>query len=143
MPYQHVKVLPFQRSCSGEAEKTPETAAPEESSASLVCVGTLSDDGLAVPSDGQRSGRLSNSEFLSSVDLHLSYLPEGQREDVLRLLQSYPTLFSDVPSRTNVLEHDIDVGTASPIKQHAYRCPVGKREKMKKEVDYLVENGLA
>lgn len=61
----------------------------------------------------------------------------------MALLQSYPTLFGDTPSRTNVLEHDIDVGSASPIKQHAYRCPQVKREAMRKEVKYLLENGLA
>lgn len=30
----------------------------------------------------------------------------------------------------------------APIKQHAYQCPPPKRELMKKEVEYLLENGL-
>uniref|UniRef100_A0A8C9WWB2 Integrase catalytic domain-containing protein n=1 Tax=Sander lucioperca TaxID=283035 RepID=A0A8C9WWB2_SANLU len=38
-----------------------------------------------------------------------------------------------VPSRTSVLEHDINVGDAAPIKQHSYRCPLAKRETMKRE----------
>lgn len=81
--------------------------------------------------------------FLAKDETHLSHLPPSQCRDVLELLHSYQSLFSDVPSRTNVCEHDIDVGDTAPIKQHAYCCPVAKHEVMKKEVEYLVENGLA
>ena len=35
------------------------------------------------------------------------------------------------------------MGDASPIKQHAYRCSLDKRQLMKSEVEYLVEHGLA
>ncbi len=35
------------------------------------------------------------------------------------------------------------VGSASPVKQHAYRCPLSKREAMKREVVYLLKNGFA
>lgn len=63
--------------------------------------------------------------------------------DIFTLTSSYPTLFGDVPSRTTVLEHDIDVGDAKPIKQHAYHCSMEKRDIMKQEVCYLLENGLA
>lgn len=52
-------------------------------------------------------------------------------------------MFNDVPSCTNVLQHDIDVSSVAPIKQHAYCCPVGKREIMKREAEYLLENGLS
>ena len=37
----------------------------------------------------------------------------------------------------------MDVGNASPIKQHAYRVNMPKRLLMKKEVDYLLEHHLA
>lgn len=95
------------------------------------------------PCVAQQCGRLSNSEFMSRLGANLSYLSGEQLSDILGLLHSYPSLFGDTPSRTGVLEHDIDVGSAAPIKQHAYRCPLTKREAMKKEVNYLVENGLA
>ena len=58
----------------------------------------LSDDGLKLVSDSQHCGRLLNSELLSNIDEHLSYLPEGQRDEVINLVQSHPTLFNDVPS---------------------------------------------
>ncbi len=63
--------------------------------------------------------------------------------EVIELITSFPSLFSDVPSQTRVLQHDIDVQDAKPIKQHAYRMNVVKRSAMKKETDYLLENGLA
>ncbi|KAG7464302.1 Retrovirus-related Pol poly from transposon 297 [Solea senegalensis] len=127
----------------GEQEKTPETAASRETTTSLVCVESLPDDGLTVLGSDQQSGRLSNTEFLAKIDTHLNYLPVDQQRDIVSLMRSHPSLFNDVPSSTNVLKHDIDVGSASPIKQHAYRCPLAKRELMKKEANYLLENGLA
>lgn len=61
-------------------------------------------------------GRLPNSEILSSLQVHLSYLEPQNRYDVIELIHKYHALFSDVPTRTNVLQHDID-----PIRQHPYR----------------------
>lgn len=52
-------------------------------------------------------------------------------------------LFNDVPSRTTVLEHDINVGDAAPIKQHAYHVNTAKRALMRNEVEYLLEHGFA
>ncbi|KAK7926200.1 hypothetical protein WMY93_008510 [Mugilogobius chulae] len=101
------------------------------------------EEDLEEPCVAQQCGRLSNSEFMSSLGARLSYLSEDQLGDIVALLQSYPSLLGDTPSRTSVLEHDIDVCSAAPIKQHAYRCPLPKREAMKKEVQYLLENGLA
>ncbi len=59
------------------------------------------------------------------------------------LIEGFPTIFSDVPLQTNVLFHDIDVGKTSPIMQHPYRVNPFKREVMKSEVTYMLQNGLA
>lgn len=127
-----------------ETHETVASAATSSSvSATVLSVEASADDDLHILSEGQQCGRLANSAYLAEVTAHLSHLSPSQCEDVLNLLHSYPSLFGDVPSRTNVCEHDINVGDATPIKQHAYRCPMGKREVMRKEVSYLVENGLA
>ena len=52
-------------------------------------------------------------------------------------------LFSDVPTQTDLLEHDIDVGDAEPIRQCFYRVPIEKKESQDKEVQYLLDNNLA
>ena len=53
------------------------------------------------------------------------------------------SLFSDVSTRTSIIEHDIAVGCAPSIKQHAYRVNPAKHEDMCKEVSYMQENGIA
>ncbi|KAL1274401.1 hypothetical protein QQF64_027215 [Cirrhinus molitorella] len=45
--------------------------------------------------------------------------------------------------KEDVLQHDIDVGNAAPIKQNAYRVNIAKRAVMNDEVEYLLEHGLA
>lgn len=81
--------------------------------------------------------------MLADLRSCLSHLSASQRFDVEKLIKTFPLLFRHVPSRTTVLQHDIDVGNAAPIKQHAYRVNAIKRSVMRAEVDYLVENGLA
>ena len=140
----HINMLKSYYSRNVSTGSQSECADTEECPAvSLACDGSLSDDGLMGLVEGQSNGRLSNSACLEKMGDILSYLPTCQRDDVIGLLQAHPSLSGDVPTCTNVLQHDIDVRSASPIKQHAYRCPVGKREVMRKEVDYLLHHGLA
>lgn len=52
-------------------------------------------------------------------------------------------LFGDTPSRTTLVEHDIDVGDSPPIKQRFYRCPADKRRVLEAEVQYMLDNQIA
>ncbi len=101
------------------------------------------DDGLNVPIEVLSGGCLKNSEVLLTLPSQLSYLSKEQQQDITKLLGKFPNLFNDVPPGTSVIAHDISVGSASPVKQHAYRCPLSKREAMKREVAYLLQNGFA
>lgn len=85
-----------------------------------------SEPDLATPCEDHMCGRLANSEFMATLVQQLSYLPTSQRQDVIDLLRSHPSILGNVPSCTTVLEHDIEVGDARPIKQHAYRSPIAK-----------------
>lgn len=87
-------------------------------------------------------GCLNNTAFLNTLQKQLSYLDDDQKQAIIGLIQSYPVLFNDVPSCTSILHHDIDIGSTSPIKQHAYHCSVDKRNAMKAEVGYLLQNNL-
>lgn len=89
------------------------------------------------------SARLTNSETLANLSSFLVHLDTDQREDVVKLLNKFSSILGDVPTLTNVLQHDINVGEARPIKQHPYRVNTIKRTVMKKEVQYLLEKGLA
>lgn len=88
-------------------------------------------------------GRLKNSEILADFGAYFSHLSPSERDDLIALFSSYGNLFSDVPSRTTVVTHDIDVGDSRPIKQHAYRANPLKRLQLQKEVQFMVENNIA
>ena len=84
--------------------------------------------------------KLNNSDILNNINCKIAHLEITQRGELTNLIYKYTNLFPDVPSRTNVLHHDVDVGSAKPIKQHPYRMNPEKREYLKKEVQYLLDN---
>ena len=86
---------------------------------------------------------LPNSETLLTLPSKLVHFSDSEQADILHLIQKYWLLFSDTPFRTTVLKYDIDVGDHAPSKQNAYRANPSKRSIMKKETDYLSDNGLA
>lgn len=86
------------------------------------------------------ASKLTNSDVLKNLDSKLSHLEESQRQDLQKLLEKYSDLFPDVPSRTNQIYHDVDVGDAAPVKQHPYRLNPRKQQYLKEEVKYLLEN---
>lgn len=72
------------------------------------------------PGDSILQGRLHNSEALNSLHDRFSHLSEVQCTDLINLIFEYVTLFPDTPSRTSLIEHDIDVGDSVPIRQRYY-----------------------
>ncbi len=71
---------------------------------------------------------LKNSETLALFSLKLSHLSSSSQKEFMQLIGKYSSLFSDFPTVTNVLEHDIDVVDHRPVKQNAYRVNPVKRE---------------
>ena len=49
-------------------------------------------------------------------------------QDLEKLLLEFEHLFPDVPTRTDQIYHDVDVGNADPIKQHPYRLNPSKQK---------------
>jgi len=61
----------------------------------------------------------------------------------MKLLIMHNTqLFPDIPTRTSVLCHDVDVGDANPVKQHACRVNPQKRRAFQQEVKHILDAGL-
>ena len=52
-------------------------------------------------------------------------------------------LFNDVPTCTHLLEYDIDVGDAQPVRQRFYRMSQVKHKVMEKEIKYMLDNRIA
>ena len=111
---------------------------------SEVEVGVESDDMSESDVKGSEpsSARLSNSEMLGKLDEALNYLPAGQRKDVTSLLNEYEEVCKDKPGCTPLAVHDVDVGDASPIKQHPYRLNPSKLAKVREEVQFMLDNDI-
>ena len=110
-------------SCVGlEAEK-------EEDTESEVMLG-----------NDQKPIKLQNSQILNDLGTKLSHLPSVQRKELAEVITQYREVFSDVPSKTNLIEHDVDVGDSATMKQHPYRVSPMKKELFDKEVQYMLKN---
>ncbi len=59
------------------------------------------------------------------------------------MLIEFFVLFSDTPPCTHLIEHDIYVGDAKPVRQRFYRVSFDKRKKLESEVNYMLENNIA
>ena len=83
-----------------------------------------------------------NSIALKNLDQSLDHLTDSQRKTLKTLITDFSCLFKDTPGNTNILQHDVDVGTATPIKQYPYRLNPEKTKIVNEEVDYMLQNGL-
>lgn len=81
--------------------------------------------------------------MLANLDSCFLHLPCSQRTDIVKLINGHVSLFSDVPSQTHVLQHDIDVDDNTPIKQHPYRVNPEKRRRLQNQVNYMLSHGIA
>ena len=66
----------------------------------------------------QQPIKLQNSQILNDLGTKLSHLPSVQRKELAEVITQYREVFADVPSKTNLIKHDVDVGDSAPIKQH-------------------------
>ena len=87
------------------------------------------------------SARLQNTEARQNLRSGLIHLTAIQAEEIVGLVESFPELFKDTPGLTKLAVHDVDTGTAAPIKQHAYRLAPQKRALVQQELDYMLEIG--
>ena len=58
------------------------------------------------------------------------------------MIREFSSLFLDIPGRTQVVYHDVEVGQAQLIKQHSYRVNPLKLQVIHKEVEYMLRNGI-
>ena len=90
----------------------------------------------------QQHIKMQNSQILNDLGTKLSHLPLVQRKELAEVITQYREVFPDVPSKTNLIEHDVDVGDSAPIKQHPYRVSPMKKELLDKEVQYMLKNDI-
>ena len=108
---QHVRVSDTTDSVAGG---NPILLAGDDSNPSLG-VAAL-EEKEAVMGYGVLQPRFKNSEALGNMHV-LGHLDKSQHEQLTDIIDSYLSLFSDTPSHTSLIEHDIDIGDTQPIKQ--------------------------
>ena len=88
------------------------------------------------------SCRLTNSEVLKNLGDKLSHMEPHQQKQMQELIMKYEELFPDVPRRTQMAVHDVDVGDANPIKQHPYRMNAEKCKLAEKEIEWMLKHDI-
>lgn len=61
-----------------------------------------------------------NSEMLADLTSLLGHLSKENCEQLKRLIFEFRALFLDTLTRTHLIEHDIDVRNAAPVRQRFY-----------------------
>lgn len=85
----------------------------------MTPTGELEED-VKPPDDVILQPCLKNSESLAILEGLVKHLSCKQCSELKSMLIEFSVLFSDTPSRTHLIEHDIDVGDAKPVRQHFY-----------------------
>ena len=86
--------------------------------------------------------KLQNSTVLNDLEGKTCHLSPEKQNELCALIREYSHLFPDVPSKTDVFYHDVDVGNNKPIKQHPYRANPIKREYLNEEVKFMLKNEI-
>ena len=60
--------------------------------------------------NGQQPIKLQKSQILNNLGTKMSHLPSVQRKELAEIINQYMEVFPNVPNKTNLIEHDVDVG---------------------------------
>lgn len=130
-------------------KKYIERASGDASQQTILCIQTpkesttlgneASDTPVEIPSP---RGNPPNSEVLKDLP---KYLELTEDDGVISLIKQFPSITSDVPGSCNILAHDITLvdPNIKPIRQAPYRLNPHKSQIMEREVQYLLNHGLA
>ena len=76
-------------------------------------------------------------QMLANLDSKLGHLSVEERHTMTGLIDDFQELFTDVPKKTNEIQHDVDVGEARPCKQLPYQVNPLKVKHMESEIKYM------
>ena len=73
---------------------------------------------------------------VQELKLDMEEPKKGQLQEVLT---SFPQVLANTPGRTNLVQHHISAGDATPIQQKPYRVPYAQRDLVKQELDRMLQ----
>ncbi|XP_074653661.1 uncharacterized protein LOC141907818 [Tubulanus polymorphus] len=120
-----------------------------ENNSNEICISNYIEDPLHLESDFDSSKLVpiapgfNNSKAINNIDEKVCHLGSKEKDQLLQLINDNKHLFTDQPGLTSWASHDVDVGDATPIKQHHYRVNPQKGEIMKQEVISMIKMAVA
>ncbi|XP_055865631.1 uncharacterized protein LOC129928743 [Biomphalaria glabrata] len=72
----------------------------------------------------------------------LDNLSSQRKKDIMNLLQEYADIFTDVPGKTTIINHEIKLTSDKPTKSRPYPLPIHYRDFLQKEINDLLEQGI-
>ena len=85
---------------------------------------------------------LKNSDVLWNLKDKQHHLLASEQDTIIKLILEFTELFPDMPGRAECVHHDVDVGRATPIKQHPNRVNPNKLKFLNEEVDYMLRHEI-
>ena len=86
-------------------------------------------------------GSYCQKKTLREVKLDLG-LTKSQEENVWQVLGAYDSVFTDVPRKSNVIQHQITLTDSTPIRSKPYPLPYAVRENLKTEIQEMLDLGI-
>ena len=65
-----------------------------------------------------------------------------QKSDIRDILSKFQNTLTDIPGRTDVLEHDIRLTDTKPFKIHQYPTPFRAKDAIEKEIETMLEQDI-
>lgn len=110
----------------------------EESVLSVKTIGPLiqEEEGMA-----EISPSPTQTESVKDIAINPELSPD-QRKEIDSILMEYADIFTDLPGRTNLVEHHIQTTTEIPIHQRPYRLPEAMKAVVRQELDKMLAQGV-
>jgi transposase InsO family protein len=98
------------------------------------------------PSEIQQRQARNKELYQKLLQGKLDHLSTEDRQEIEPVLLKYAHVFHDDESNdfkgTDLVEHEIHVGNARPIKRPPYKVPYALRDEMKRQVDDMLKRGI-
>ena len=80
-------------------------------------------------------------ETVKDVKLGIE-LTKTQQEEMMDTLARYTEVFSDIPGKTDMIEHKIKLTDNNPVRSRPYPLPYAMRENLKREIEDMLSLGI-
>ena len=118
----------------------------ERQNVGCVCTSSknpLEEDDSEGSEDGDKIVFVTSRQSENYSNVHIDdNLNDQQKFQVGHLLKQYNDVLTDVPGRTDVIQHDIKLTSTEPIRTRNYPIPFKSQKVLDLEVDKLLEMGV-